>query len=317
MYLRVVLQCGTILLEMQDTCLAEAMSEVDVIVVGGGVAGLQTALVLGRSLRSVVVLDAGRPRNAPAEAVHNFGGHEGIAPGELLERARGDARRYGVRITEVEVEVAEAYRDRDLWRLDEVSARALVLATGVTEVLPPVRGLAELWGRAVVSCPYCHGWEARGKAIAVVGSGPRAWQQLLLLRRFTDDLTLLSHGPDALDDSQRRRLRAWRIPVHEAPISEVTATEVRFADGSRLKREAYFAATTRRPASQLPVTLGCRVTESGAIATDSLGRTSVTGIWAAGSCADPSLTVAGSIGHATALAIALNNQMTREETDLV
>ncbi|MGV9562634.1 NAD(P)/FAD-dependent oxidoreductase [Streptomyces sp. NPDC003480] len=290
------------------------MSEVDVVIVGGGVAGLQTALVLGRSLRSVVVLDGGRPRNAPAEAVHNLAGHEGIAPGELLDRARAHARRYGARIAEVEV--AEARRDRGRWRLGEVSARSLVLATGVAEVLPPVRGLAELWGRVAVSCPYCHGWEARGKAIAVVGSGPRAWQQLLLLRRFTSDLTLLSHGPNALDDSRKRLLRAWQIPVHETPIAEITATEVRFTDGDRLKREVYFTATTRRPASHLPAMLGCHVTESGAIATDSQGRTGIPGLWAAGSCADPSLTVAGSIGHATAVAIALNNGMILDETDM-
>jgi thioredoxin reductase (NADPH) len=287
------------------------MSTVDVMIVGGGVAGLQTALVLGRSLRSIVVLDGGRPRNAAADAVHNLAGHEGIAPGELLERARADARRYGARITEAEV--TEAHRDHDRWRLGEISARALVLATGVTEVLPPVPGLDALWGTVAVSCPYCHGWEARGKAVAVVGSGPRAWQQLLLLRRFTDDLTLLSHGPHGLDDGQRRRLRTWRIPVDDTPIAEITATEVRFADGNRLKRDVYFAATTRLPASELPAKLGCTIMESGAVATDSQGRTGVPGVWAAGSCMDPSLTVAGSIGHATTVAIALNNELIVEE----
>ncbi|TDD44957.1 NAD(P)/FAD-dependent oxidoreductase, partial [Nonomuraea terrae] len=145
-----------------DACLACAMRTSEVIVVGGGVAGLQAALVLGRARRAVTVVDGGEPRNARARAVHNVAGHEGVAPGRLLELARDDARRYGAEVV-CDV-VTEARREGARWLVGlrdggRLRARALVLATGVIEELPPVPGLAALWGGDVVSCPYCHGWE--------------------------------------------------------------------------------------------------------------------------------------------------------------
>ncbi|WP_052488932.1 NAD(P)/FAD-dependent oxidoreductase [Streptomyces sp. 150FB] len=294
----------------------ETRTEADIVVVGGGVAGLQAALVLGRARRSVTVVDGGEPRNARARAVHNLAGHEGIAPADLLDRARADARRYGVRI--VTGTVTEARREGpDLVVAvgggGTVRAGALVLATGVAEDLPQVEGLAELWGGDVVSCPYCHGWEAQGLPVAVVGSGARAWLQLLLLQRFTDDLVLLSDGPAELDAARLAHLRRTSVTVREDPIARVVAdrgrlTGVEFADGELLPRGVLFASATRRPASALPAALGCDVVDAG-VTTDADGFTGVPGVWAVGSCAQPALTVAGSVGHATTTAIALNTAL--------
>lgn len=300
-------------------------ADVDVVVVGGGVAGLQAALVLGRARRGVIVVDGGEPRNARAHAVHNLAGHEGIAPGELLARARADAERYGVVILPGAVAGAR-YTDAR-WRValrtdaadgGALRARALVLATGVAEELPPVEGLAALWGGDVVSCPYCHGWEARNSPVAVVGSGSRAWRQLLLLRRFTDDLVLLSDGPADLDAERLDHLRRVGITVREDPLARVVADQgrlaaVEFADGELLPRSVLFASTTRRQASTLPAELGCTVTDA-AVSTDADGRTGVPGVWAVGSCAHPALTVAGSAGDATTTAIALDGALLDEET---
>jgi thioredoxin reductase len=292
---------------------------VDVVVVGGGPAGLQAALVLGRARRTVTVIDGGNPRNRGARAVHNLCGQEGIEPAQLLARGRQDVARYGVEI--VPGEVVEARRHDPHWvvRADvgaTLRARAIVLATGVVEDLPAVDGLAALWGRDVVSCPYCHGWEARDKAVAVLGAGARAWRQLLLLRRFTDDLVLLSAGPAALDDQQLDHVRRVGIGVCEEPVVRVRAEDGRLAgvelgDGTVLARDVLFAATTRRQPSELAAALGCAIETAGpqaaGISTDPSGRTSVPGVWAVGSATDPRLTVAGAAGHASSTAIALND----------
>src|SRR5688500_4772703 len=138
----------------------------DVVIIGGGAAGLSAAVALARSLRSVVVIDAGEPRNAPADGAHNLLGQEGIPPLELLEKGRREAEGYG----------AECRRDRavgarrspigfevDLAGGETVQARRMLLATGLVDVLPEVPGVSEFWGKSVLHCPYCHGWEVRGR----------------------------------------------------------------------------------------------------------------------------------------------------------
>lgn len=323
---------GMILLASWSFCLASGM---DVLVVGGGAAGVQAALVLARARREVTVVDEGEPRNARAAAIHNLAGHEGIAPGEWLAKARADAERYGVRFTTGSV--TTAIRDEDPpesarvgtgtgmgtgtgWRVGDLRARALVLATGVREVLPAVEGLADLWGRDVVSCPYCHGWEATDKRIAVVGDGPRAWQQLRLLRRFTADLALVTNGSADADARPHRELESAGVAVFEGRITRVVSEEgglrgVAFADGAFLERDVLFAATSRTQASVLPAALGCTI-KADAVVADGDGFTGVPGVWAAGSCAQPALTVAGAIGHATTTAIALNNTLIDLDLDL-
>lgn len=297
---------------------------VDVVVVGGGPAGLQAALVLGRARRAVTVVDGGRPRNGVAVAVHNLLGHEGIAPDQLLARGRADAVRYGVEI--VAGSVVDARREEPCWvvRTGERAwrTRALLLATGVVEDLPAVDGLAGLWGRDVVACPYCHGWEARDSAIAVVGSGPRAWQNVLLLLRFTRDLALLGDGPVGLDGPRLEYLRRAGVAVREDRIAGMDTaggrlTAVRFAAGDTLPRQAIFAVTTRRQPSDFAARLGCATVSegpmAGALDVDATGRTSVPNVWAAGSAANPGLTVIAAAGHASTVAIAVNNALIDED----
>ncbi|HWM07298.1 MAG TPA: NAD(P)/FAD-dependent oxidoreductase, partial [Actinophytocola sp.] len=161
----------------------QLMDEYDVVVLGGGAAGLSGALMLARSRRSVLVIDAGSPRNAPAEGVHGLLGHDGIAPAELLERGRAEVRGYGGQV--VTGEVVTAAREDAGFRLTladggSVRARRLLVATGLVDELPAVAGLRERWGRDVVHCPYCHGWEVRARVIAVLATGPMSVHQALL-----------------------------------------------------------------------------------------------------------------------------------------
>lgn len=190
------------------------------------------------------------------------------------------------------------------------------------EDLPAVDGLAGLWGRDVVACPYCQGWEARDEAVAVVGPGPRAWQHLLLLLRFTQDVVLISNGPARLDDTRLGYLRRAGVVVREDPIARVETdgdrlAAIRFVTGETLPREALFVVTARRQPSDLAARLGCAVLaegpSAGALDADASGRTSAASVWAAGSSVNPSLTVIGAAGHAGAVAIAINNSLIDED----
>jgi thioredoxin reductase len=185
---------------------------VDAVVIGGGPAGLNGALMLARSRRTVVVIDSGTPRNAPAEAVHGLTGLDGISPGELLERGRRQVRGYGGLVVSGEVTSAgpaAASPGGDL-RFTvgladgrSVTARRVLVATGLRDVLPDVPGLAELWGHSVVHCPYCHGWEVRDEAIGILATGPASIHHALLFRQLTGDLVSFTRGT-SLDEPRAR-----------------------------------------------------------------------------------------------------------------
>ncbi len=206
---------------------------VDVAVVGGGPAGLSAAVTLARSLRSVVVVDAGQPRNAPAEGAHNLLGREGISPHELLAAGRREAAGYGAEVRPGRVTAVR--RVEDGFVLDvvgpegadaavgptSVHARRVLLATGLVDELPDVPGVRELWGRDVIHCPYCHGYEVRGRRIGVLGTGPNALHQVLLLRQLSDDVTLFLHTAPEPDDAGWEQLAALGVRVVEGRVARL------------------------------------------------------------------------------------------------
>ena len=188
----------------------------DVVVVGGGVAGLTGAVVLARSRRSVLVIDDGRPRNAPADGVHNYLGHEGIAPADLLARGRAEATGYGAEIRTGRAMTATT--TDGVFRVgladgSTVECRRLLVASGLTDELPDLPGLAERWGHDVLHCPYCHGWEIRDRRIGMLATGPLAVEQAQLWREISPHVLLFTTGPLALDDVERERLAARAITI--------------------------------------------------------------------------------------------------------
>jgi hypothetical protein len=166
----------------------------DVIVVGGGAAGLSGALMLARSKRSVLVVDAGAPRNAPAAGVHGLLGHDGISPLELLERGRAEVRGYGGEVISGSVESVSDGFTVTLVDGRTFEARRILVTTGLVDELPDIPGLRERWGRDVVHCPYCHGWEVRDRPIGVIASGPMSAHQARLFRQLSDDVTFFTNG---------------------------------------------------------------------------------------------------------------------------
>jgi thioredoxin reductase len=288
----------------------------DVAVIGGGAAGLSAALVLTRARRRVVVIDGGAPRNAPAAHMQGFISRDGLPPSELLELARAEVRGYGAELLADEVvEVADGF-SLHLASGRTLGARRIVLATGATDVLPEIAGARERWGRDFLHCPYCHGWEVRDRPLGVLASVEHAQ----LLRQGSDDVVLFAHTESPSPD-ERTALAARGIEVVEGRVARFAVVEDRLAaveleDGRSIPREAVFMRPTLRPnAPELIAQLGCEVDAGGFVRAGAAGETSVPGVWAVGNVANPRAQVITAAGEGSAAAIALNNDLVREDVE--
>ncbi|MCH0558174.1 NAD(P)/FAD-dependent oxidoreductase [Streptomyces sp. MUM 16J] len=266
----------------------------DVVVVGGGTAGLSAALVLGRSRRRTLVVDAGEPRNAPADHMHGYLSRDGMSPAEFLAIAREETTRYGV----------ELVRDRAVDVTREggfavalaggrtVRGRALVVATGLRDGLPDVPGLAERFGRDVLHCPYCHGWEVRDQAFGVLATTPLGVHQALMVSQWSKDVIFFLHtvAQEELADDDLRRLAAAGVKVVAGEVTGLVVEDdrlagVRLADGTAHDRQVLFVAPRAVPRTGLLERLGAKLRETpfGTYpVVDETGQTTVPGVWAAG-----------------------------------
>ncbi|HZG05454.1 MAG TPA: NAD(P)/FAD-dependent oxidoreductase [Streptomyces sp.] len=307
---------------------------VDAVVIGGGAAGLNGALMLARSRRSVVVIDSGTPRNAPADGVHGLLGLDGIPPAELLRRGREEVRRYGGLVVTGEVVSAAPAAPSAGGDLrftvtladgSTLSARRLLVATGLRDVLPDVPGLARHWGHGVVHCPYCHGWEVRGEPIGVLAVGPASVHHALLFRQLTDDLVYFTRGTE-LDEDTRARFAARAVQVVDAPVEEVVTGEdggiagVRLGDGRLVSRRVLAVATTLRartegldglglPMEDLPDGMGRR------FASGTAGTTEVPGVWVAGNATDLTAQVGASAAAGALAGAHINAALAAADTE--
>ena len=301
--------------------------EYDVLVVGGGAAGLNGALMLTRSRRSVAVIDAGRPRNAPADGVHGLLGRDGMPPGELLARGRAEVRGYGGHVVFGEVNDVAEIRAGDGFRVTLVDgrvtrARRLLVAIGLVDELPDVAGLAESWGHDVIHCPYCHGWEARDKAIGVLGAGPMSLHQAHMFRQLSEDIVLFTHTMPPLTDEQHEQLAARDIRVVEGLVNEWKPNEgARLVDGSLIPRDVLAVGARVTLRAEFLADLGLTPVEHPMgfgvhIPVDATGRSDVPGVWLAGNVTDPSAQV-GSAAAAGAWAGAqINADLIAEDVRL-
>jgi thioredoxin reductase len=292
----------------------------DVAIVGGGPAGLSAALVLGRARRRVVVIDAGTPRNAPAAHIQGFISRDGTPPADLLRAARDEARRYGVEIVEDRVVAATAGFALRLAAGPTVTARRVLLATGAADELPDVAGARERWGRDFLHCPYCHGWEVRDQPLGVLGTGPGSVEHAHLLRQWTDDVILFTHT-QRVTAEERATLDARGIAVVDGAVERLVVTEdrlraIQLADGRTVPRDALFIRPALRAHADGPAAaLGCELLAGGLVRADADGRTSVPGVWAAGNATNPRAQVITAAGEGSAVAIALNNDLVRDDVD--
>ncbi|WP_432510474.1 NAD(P)/FAD-dependent oxidoreductase [Kineococcus sp. SYSU DK001] len=293
----------------------------DVVVLGGGAAGLAGAVALARSLRDVVVVDAGEPRNAPAGHAHNVLGREGIDPLDLLAAGREEARGYGARI--LADRAVTARRDGSGFVLELLSgrvvrARRVLLATGLVDELPDVPGLRQFWGGSVLHCPFCHGYEVRGQRIGVLGSRPTALHQALMFRRLSPDVTLFVQDLDVPDETARQ-FRALGVTVREGTVRRVGGTPgdlVVDLDGEDVGVQALVVTPYYRARADLFRQLGGQLAtnERGEfVPTGPGGATDVPGVWAAGNVADLSAMVAGSAGAGVLAGAAIHGDLIAED----
>lgn len=304
----------------------------DVVVIGGGAAGLSGALALGRARRSVLVVDAGDPRNAPASHVHNYLGREGTPPGELLAIGRDEVAGYGVEVVTGEVTVVERLPEDSGFRVVRgdgatVTARRLLVATGLTDELPPIPGLAERWGREVLHCPYCHGWEVRDAAIGVIATSPMAVHQALLWRQWSEDVTLFLHdGPEPTDE-EYEQLAARGIAVVDGEVAGLEVTDdrltgVRLAGGRVVGRAAVVVQTKLTARSGLLESLGLRPVEAemggqligSYIEADPAGMTEAANVWVAGNVTGLLDQVIGAAAAGLKAGAAINGDLVTEDT---
>lgn len=296
----------------------------DVAIIGGGAAGLSAAVALARSLRSVVVVDAGEPRNAPSAGAHNLLGREGIPPLELLAAGRQEAKQYGAEIRSDRA--VSVHRLDDGFELDldagaTLRARRLLLATGLIDDLPDVSGVREFWGNSVLHCPYCHGWEVRGQRIGVLGTGPLSVHQALLFRQLSDDVTLFLHTMDEPDDEGWDQLNALEIKVvsgtvHRLGSENDVLRSVILEDGHGFDVDAVVVGPRFIARADLYEQLGGALTEHpmGAfIETDARGQTEIPGVWAAGNVSDLSAMVAVAAGAGVMAGAAINADLVTED----
>lgn len=290
----------------------------DVVVVGGGAAGLSAALVLGRARRRVAIVDAGTPRNAPAAHMHGFLSRDGMPPADLLAAGRAEVRRYGVELLDDRVVGVTAGFTLQLACGGTLTARRLLLAMGAVDALPDMPGAQERWGRDFLHCPYCHGWEVRDQPVGVIGVGPGSVDHAQLLRQWSDDVAFFVHD-SAITDTERTELQARGIRVIEGRVARLSVVDDRLdavvlTDGRAVRRAAVFIRPTLRARRDgLVESLGCRVDEAGLLDVDATGRTSVPGVWAAGNAANPRAQVITAAGEGSAAAIAMNADLVEED----
>ncbi|WP_103535272.1 NAD(P)/FAD-dependent oxidoreductase [Streptomyces sp. SM11] len=300
---------------------------IDVVVIGAGAGGLNAALVLARARRRVVVVDSGAPRNAPSAHLQGFLSRDGMAPSALLETGRAEVVGYGGEFITGTVDAVdrggEDVAPRFTVRLDGgvvLTARRVVVATGLRDELPDIPGVRERWGRDLLHCPYCHGYEVRDQPLGVLGTTPGAVRHALLLRQWSDDVVLFRHRLELTED-ERTALAAREVSVVEGAVKRLVVEDdrlrgVELAQAGQVDRSAVFVVPRMVPRDGLLTALGCERGAEGPVATDRSGRTSVPGVWAVGNVVDSRALVVGSAGMGSAAAFALNHGLVDEDIEL-
>lgn len=267
----------------------------DCAIVGGGPAGLNAALVLGRARRSVLLLDSGNPRNAVTHASHGFITRDGVRPAEFRRLAHEELLRYpSIRMTATQVTGIEPEAGGFAILAssgERMQARKVILAAGLREELPDIEGIRQFYGSSLFNCPFCDGWELRDQPLVIISDNGHAFHVAKLLLGWTQDIIVCTNGrSDTVNDEQRKQLEARGVRVVDLPVASLGGQQgqlerVIFADGSSIERSGGFVAPNLQPNAMFHAALGYRTLESGGIAVDEMGRTDAAGVYAAGDSA--------------------------------
>lgn len=284
------------------------MEHYEIAIIGGSAAGLAAAQTCGRSARNTIVFDTQEPRNKPAAHAHNLFTRDGVPPAELLAIGREELKTYPSVVISHD-KVINAFKEGASFLLEtasgkKISARAIILAMGVKDILPPIEGAQELWGTRIVHCPYCHGWELKDTAVALIGDGEMAYEMAPMIYHLNKDLTILTNGgaPVPVDLGHKG------ITIINTPITKIAAAgegiAITFTDGLVLnKAAAYLRVKELAFNNALAIQLGCALTEVGSVIVDEFKQTTIPNVWAAGDLAHPGMhqvSIAAAGGHLAA-----------------
>ncbi|OWA37417.1 pyridine nucleotide-disulfide oxidoreductase [Saccharibacillus sp. O16] len=291
--------------------------QVDVIIIGGGPAGMSAALVLGRARRHVLVLDEALPRHRVTRESHGFLTRDGVSPSELRQVARQQIAAYPtvrfVQETVVEAEGIDGKFEVKTQNGQVYHARKLLFAVGMKDLPMELEGLEAVYGKSAYVCPYCDGWEMQNRQIAVIARSAFALHLTRTVSGWTDDLMVFTHG-EQLPDEQKQQLESRGIPVFETPIQRIESENgetraIVLEDGRVIERTAIFFAPQLEPGSTLPSVLGCETMDSGAMVVDESGRSSIAGIFGAGDGASQKYQVAAAVAAGSMAGAGINTEL--------
>lgn len=295
----------------------------EVAVIGGSTGGLSAALALGRSERKTIVFDTGAPRNRFSPHAHNFFTRDGTSPLELLKIGRAQLEQY-TSVAFKNSKVINAEEDNGLFKLttdegDQFVVRRIVLATGLIDILPEIEGFSELWGKKIIHCPYCHGWEARNQPLAIMMNGKMAHHMAVLVNHWNEDLKIFTNGSGEIDEEDLQYWSARNIEVIDTPVLRLTDTsegiDMELSDGRRFSFFSVYSHAERYQFNnELAIQLGCNISEEGAIVVEESKLTSVKGIFAVGDVSHPTMhQVAFAAAGGNLAGITCNNSLIKED----
>ncbi|MWV42590.1 FAD-binding protein [Paenibacillus sp. HJL G12] len=297
------------------------MNKVDVAIIGGGPAGLSAGLMLGRARKQTIVIDEGRPRNAVTRQAHGFLTRDGISPGEFRRIAKEQLRVYPS-VSHLEDTVVSIMRGDGYFLLEtatgmKIASKKVLFAVGMKDRKLGIPGLAEVYGKSAFVCPYCDGWELRDEPLVVISKGAALMHFAPLLSGWTERFVVCTNGPDELSEAERDELRDHHIPLFDTPIRAVLSSEgmvnhVALEDGTEIPCTGIFFKSELVPGTDLPQSLGCHISDTGVIAVDDFGKSSIPGVYAAG---DASSLMHQSIAAAASGAVAaaaINGELNQE-----
>jgi len=297
-------------------------NQYEVIVVGGSYAGLSAAMALGRSLRDVLVIDSGLPCNRQTPHSHNFLTQDGEKPHVIAEKAKAQVLHYDTVGFHSDLAVSGIKTENGFTITTrtggEFRARKLIFATGIKDTMPAIKGFSACWGISVIHCPYCHGYEFRNQKTAILANGDRAFHLASLVKNLTADLTVLTSGEAAFSEEQLSRLKKNNIAIRETTVSEIEhrngyVKNLVFTDGSQQGFGAVYAALPFVQHSDIPVSLGCELTEAGHLKVDNFQKTTVAGIFACGDNSNAMRSVANAVYSGNLAGAMINSELTGEK----
>lgn len=301
------------------------MNLYDVIIIGGGPAGLNAAVVLGRCRRKVLLFDTGNPRNRSSSGIHNYLTRDGILPRDFIHSSNKEAKKYGVIIRNAEVVTAEktingAFRVRDNTET-LFYAKKLLVATGLTDRVPLIEGVDDFYGKSVFHCPYCDGWEVRDKRIGIYARNKNGFELALALTTWSKTVTLFTDGRQYLKPEEAMTLSHYRIPVITQRIQKLQGRNGKLkslllADQKEYPCDAIFFVNGYIPQSSLVEKLGCELTKKKAVITNRYQQTNIKGVYVAGDAARDMHFVVVAAAEGARAGVTINRELQKEEKTL-